>query len=210
MELTDSKTRCRHCGDSIRWTTANGVPAWAHDSTDLTVCFQSQRLAQPRGHGTGYQPTPLEDIDYWFDHLPLQDSMARTFVDVGCGEGVVLERWRLRSSEHYQHPLLVGIESDIDLAAYAAPHADMLLTGDAATFDYSSLPQPLLLWLFNPFGLEPMMQLIERLQGLDVWVVANNVQHVAAMQEAGYELRSYWWRGERENVWFWLSNGGTA
>jgi len=163
-----------------------------------------------RGHGTGYQPTPLADIDYWFDHLPLQDSMARTFVDVGCGEGVVLERWRLRSSELDQHPLLVGIESDIDLAASAAPHADMLLTGDAATFDYGSLPQPLLLWLFNPFGLEPMMQLIERLQGLDVWVVANNVQHVAEMQAAGYELRSYWWRGERENVWFWLSSGGAA
>ena len=163
-----------------------------------------------RGHGTGYQPTPIEDIDYWFDHLPLKGTLTRTFVDVGCGEGVVLERWRLRSSELDQHPLLVGIESDIDLAAYAAPHADMLLTGDAATFDYARLPQPLLLWLFNPFGLEPMMQLIDRLQGLDVWVIANNVQHVAAMQEAGFELRSYWWRGEHENVWFWLSSGGTA
>jgi len=113
-----------------------------------------------RGHGTGYQPTPLEDIDYWFDHLPLKGTLTRTFVDVGCGEGVVLERWRLRSSELDQHPLLVGIESDIDLAASAAPHADMLLTGDAATFDYARLPQPLLLWLFNPFGAEPMMQLI--------------------------------------------------
>lgn len=162
-----------------------------------------------RGHGTGYQPTPIEDIDYWFDHLPVE-LFTRTFVDVGCGEGVVLQRWRELCDAADEHPLLVGIESDIDLAAYAAPHADMLLTGDAATFDYARLPQPLLLWLFNPFGAEPMQQLLDRLQGLDVWVIANNIIHVAAMQDRGYELRAYWWRGEQENAWFWLSNGGTA
>jgi hypothetical protein len=79
--------------------------------------------------------------------------MTRTFVDVGCGEGVVLERWALNCRQaadiDVMRLYMVGIESDIDLAQYAAPYCDRLITGDASTFDYSTLPQPLLLWLFN-------------------------------------------------------------
>ena len=163
-----------------------------------------------RGHGTGYQPTPLEDVDYWYKHLPRAGVQQRTLVDIGCGKGVVLRRWQERAAQDGWCPTVVGIESDPLLAATARlqvkRYRSSIRRANAVTFDYASLGGPLLIWLFNPFNAGKVRLLLPRLRGLDVWVIANNPEHVAVLQDDLWVMQAYWWRGEQENTWFWLSN----
>lgn len=163
-----------------------------------------------RGHGNGYQPTALADIDYWYKRLPREGIMQRTFVDVGCGKGVVLRQWQERADRDGWWPTVVGIESDWPLSVRAwlrvNRYRSRIYTADAIDFNYATLGGPLLLWLFNSFGPAECASWLPRLQGVDAWVIANRAEHVQLMMDAGWTMQAYWHRGEQENTWFWLSN----
>lgn len=153
------------------------------------------------GEGTGYHATPIKDILAWY-----RPDSSRTFIDIGCGKGRVLRMWHILNSQNSVTQTLVGIESDPELAAYAASKGDgkyTVVVGDAAKHDYSQYG-PVLCWLFNPFGDLKMKQLARKLDEADAIVIANNPAHVDIL------LRRQWqplvqYQGE-VNHWYMLGN----
>lgn len=158
------------------------------------------------GHGAGYQATPTSAIramyqrvsDLLGNQLPLY-----TFVDIGAGKGKVLREWGKCLEEDDQHQFIVGIESDGGFERALKDTGYTYVIADAITFDYAKLADRYIFWLFNPFGVEECKEWVKQLNGLDVVVVLNNIDHAWVLFEAGFEiLLEGTYVQERGNTWF--------
>jgi len=170
-----------------------------------------------RGHGTGYVPSPTRDIRDWVHYLNENEPQAfrRTFVDIGCGEGVVLTRWaKLTRALGFQQDM-IGIESDPELIGLADAYLRRagvqnvdLWQADATRVDYrAQTAGPLLCWLFNPFDVESVQRWSDAVNGIDTEVIANNPDHVKALIDKGWLMRHMMPHEWPRNAWFQLWNG---
>jgi hypothetical protein len=141
-----------------------------------------------------YEPTPfgvLEDMMLGLDI----DPARFTFADLGAGKGRILclaSAWPFRR--------IVGVELSEDLAAAARHNVSNLsvewqkcrrlevVNGDAATWE---LPEePLILYLFNPFGAAVIARLLDRIQASfdaaprDIYVLYYMPVHAALFTRA--------------------------
>ena len=118
-------------------------------------------------YGFNYQGSPPFDLAKLLEFANI-DYASTHFLDLGCGKGRML----LMASElGFTH--VTGVEISYELARIAQQNvADYrrqrkvppitVLTADVATFEIP--PQPLLVYLYNPFGAPVMAAIIRRLQ----------------------------------------------
>jgi len=127
---------------------------WRHnvDTGGITV---------PSAGDCGYKATPTSVVHALIAKVPVPHR-EYTFVDMGSGKGRAL----LVAAEYFRR--VIGVEynpefhrqAEANVARYRGPaHAPIqLLCADAASFQFPA--EPLVVYLFNPFGpevLEPML-----------------------------------------------------
>lgn len=133
--------------------------------TDTGIAAQPAPVA---GEASPYEPVQPSIVTQAIGTLPQDVLRHYSFVDIGCGKGrAVLAAARFPFKE------VIGIEIAPDLAAiaktnctrFAQRHPDAapmrIRQGDACELPDSS--GPLVLFLYNPFGVEKMRALADRL-----------------------------------------------
>jgi len=129
----------------------------------------------------GYQPTPPIILTSILQQLPIAHANY-TFVDLGCGKGVAL---LLASTFAFKR--IIGVEFAYEMSRsalrnierYRASRRDCppieVISKDAADFDFPQ--EPLVIYLFNPFGSNVLAQVIRNLRASvslqlhDLWIV---------------------------------------
>lgn len=113
--------------------------------------------------GVHYLPTPWLVLDWIHDCLP-SDKHRWIFIDLGCGKGRAL-----LSAADRGYKSVVGVEFAVELAKLARCNLARsglsqprvaVVEADAATFDFPD-DDPLVVFLFNPFG-PPVMNRVAR------------------------------------------------
>jgi SAM-dependent methyltransferase len=120
--------------------------------------------------GLYYAPTPAHHFKKLLGSLPISNPADFTFVDVGCGKGLLL----LLAAEH-GFGRAIGVELDRDLVEVArrnvrrflasAPHHAgriEIVEEDAAVYRFAE--EPTVVFLFNPFGEETLRALVSQMQ----------------------------------------------
>jgi predicted RNA methylase len=156
----------------------------------------------------GYEAIPAWLIREILGSIPLRPGIF-TFVDMGAGKGRAL----LVASE-FPFAKIVGVELSRELHAIAQKNVKRfrseaqkcknfcLLCMNA--LDYKFEPQPLVLFLFNPFGRETLQIILENLRASlrstprDIFVVYVNPTFNTLARSASYleRLKKHgsWWR----------------
>lgn len=157
--------------------------------------------------GTGYQPTASKDLAMMFravsEYEP--DFYKRTFVDIGAGKGKVMVKWASLLSKYGMSQRILGIELDSNLVQKArkrVPDGTAVIEADATRYDYASLDNRLLLWIFNPFNVSAFADMLYQLRGVDALMVMNNPTHVEHCLLKGMPVPVLRYRGEHRNSWF--------
>lgn len=165
--------------------------------TTRNVRIQKLEIASAnREHGHEYQPTPYGVLEDMLCGLGL-DYPRFVFVDLGCGKGRMI-----CSASQYAFMRIVGVEFSKELHAVAVENVEVLhsffdgrrcrdvraVHGDAASFD---LPlEPLVVYLFNPFGPAVLSRVLDRLQRSfdtlprDIYVLYYMPEHERVMGHA--------------------------
>lgn len=123
-----------------------------------TFCFVSRAavaIESDNGKfGLAYQRTPIHTIKDLFEHLTWKEDT--TFIDFGCGKGLVL----LAAAEH-SFKRIIGVEYSSDLAKIARKNVSQfrgalrsretieIVHGDAAQFEFPNAPT--ICYFYNPF-----------------------------------------------------------
>jgi hypothetical protein len=142
-----------------RFATNTASPVWPWD-------LPSIRASSPEVHG--YEAVPVQGVREALRRLPLE-SFAFTFVDLGSGKGRAL----LVASE-FPLAKIVGVELSAELHAIAEKNIELyrphpqpcrkfqLVMMDAA--EYAFPPEPLVLFMYSPFGEKTMQRVLANLQ----------------------------------------------
>jgi hypothetical protein len=160
-------------------------------------------------YGNGYQPTAVKDVALMYRAVKAYepDFHTRAFVDVGAGKGKVLVKWRSLLAKDGLQQIVTGVEIDPVLHAKSADRGPVFLA-DAAGFDYHMISDRLILWVFNPFGVEQFAELMQAVAGIDCLIVANNPAHVEVCINLGMAVTHVEWRGDQRNSWFLIDSKG--
>ena len=135
---------------------------------------------------SGYGPSPAYDSELILKQLPVHRE-GYAFVDLGCGKGLVL---MLASQLGFRR--IIGVEFARNVYEIAVANLDKfrrkadvqpieVILGDAAEFAFP--PEPLVVYLYHPFGPEVMLPVLENLRASvsedprDCWVVYVNPVH---------------------------------
>ena len=116
------------------------------------------------------------------------------FVDIGCGKGKASIVWARECARRGLAQRVVGMDYIGDFVRTAERNAAQLLLegtefiqADAASFDYSAIGRPLILYLYNPFDGVLLERVLQRLQGLGSVIVYNNPVHADVPIAAGWQ-----------------------
>lgn len=104
------------------------------------------------------------------------------FIDVGCGKGKVLCVWgKLFKNDEVN---LLGIEYSPELLAIADKNLQKmgtrnyeLICSDICELNFDFLENPCVFYLFNPFDAQMMLKFINKITGIDCFVIYNNPVH---------------------------------
>jgi len=132
------------------------------------------------------------------------DRSQFTFVDIGCGKGRAL---MMAARQPWKR--LIGIEFSASLCAVARTNLARVAADQPVEIrcqdarDFEPPPGPLVLFLYNPFGYEPMRVVADRVKASfdaaprQIFVVYTNPFHAVAWPEAGFRERA---RGELHTI----------
>lgn len=145
-----------------RWRRRRAIDARLNIRTRGQVALSSLQIDSPNADlGVKYQPSPPADFRALMDRLEV-DHERFTFVDLGAGKGICL-----CLAAAYPFRQIVGVEFSPALAAIARDnvarlhlpqqrcHDLLVVCADAAHFAFP--PDPLVVYLFNPFQ-EPVVR----------------------------------------------------
>lgn len=115
-----------------------------------------------------------------------KEALQATFIDLGCGKGRALIL-----AKEAGFTKIKGVEFSSKLASVAKQNVSkdvQVLCGDAGNYKFTD--EPVVLFLYNPFGPEVLLRVLENLQGArQVWVMYINPVH-ADMFTMMFELGS--------------------
>lgn len=137
-------------------------------------------------YASEYGPSPAYDFELILKQLPV-DCRKYTFVDLGCGKGLVL---MLASQLGFSR--IIGVEFARNLYEIALANLDKfrrsadaqpieVILGDAVEFAFPT--EPLVVYLYHPFGPEVILPVLTNLRASlsehprDCWVVYVNPVH---------------------------------
>lgn len=135
-----------------------------HPYDDLTGCDTSGMVHRRRlgPDAEDYQPIDPDVFRAALAHIE-EDFSRFTFVDVGCGKGRAL-----LLAEEYDFCKIIGVEFSQRLTKIAAANAARIgsrrifvACDDAREFQFP--PEPLLVFLYNPFSGEIFRSVVQRL-----------------------------------------------
>lgn len=153
-----------------RWPDPTGIEfdrCYGVDTTGITPISELQISNPSWVYGFDYQAVEVFAIETLLDGLGI-DYTASVFVDLGAGKGRVV---MIASKLPFRR--LIGVEISPDLAKQAlhnfvqferaggnARERSMVI-GDCAAYEFPH--EPLVIFLYNPFGAKIMTQVIENL-----------------------------------------------
>lgn len=115
------------------------------------------------------------------------------FVDIGCGKGKVPIVWSRECARLGLAQRIVGIDYIGSFVRTARRNAARLeaadiafVQADAAAFDYTTIGNPLIVYLYNPFDATLLERVLRRLRALDTVLVYNNPVHADVPVAAGW------------------------
>jgi SAM-dependent methyltransferase len=135
-----------------------------HPYDQLTGCNTSGMIHSRRlgPEAEDYQPVDPDVFRAGIDLLP-EELAVFTFVDIGCGKGRAL-----LLAEEYSFRKIVGVEFSRRLAQIAAKNAAKIgsqrisvVHADARDFQFP--PEPLVVFLYNPFSGDILRSVMNRL-----------------------------------------------
>jgi SAM-dependent methyltransferase len=135
-----------------------------HPYDELTGCDTSGMIHRRRlgPDAEDYQPVDPGVFRAALAHIE-EDFSGFTFIDVGCGKGRAL-----LLAEEYDFRRIIGVEFSHRLATIAAANAAKIgsqrisvMRADARQFHFP--PEPLVVFLYNPFSGEIFRSVMQRL-----------------------------------------------
>lgn len=135
-----------------------------HPYDALTGCDTSGMIHRRRlgPYAEDYQPVDPDIFRSSLSHIE-EDLSRFTFVDLGCGKGRAL-----LLAEEYDFSRIMGVEFSRRLANIATANAARVRSrrisvehADARSFQFP--PDPLVVFLYNPFGGEILFSVMEHL-----------------------------------------------
>jgi len=146
-------------------------------------------------YASEYGPSPAYDFELILKQLPV-DCRKYTFVDLGCGKGLVL-----MLASKFGFSRIIGVEFARNLYAIALANLDKfrrsadaqpieVILGDAIEFTFPT--EPLVVYLYHPFGPEVILPVLTNLRGSlsehprDCWVVYVNPVHHQVLADCDF------------------------
>jgi len=121
---------------------------------------------------------------------------AAQFVDLGCGKAKALLVYELRRRSVAHRPA-VGVEYDADLVATAVRNLGRIrpagagatvVRDDAANFRRHVSGAPLIVYLYNPFGLASLRRVLDELASIDHVLLYVDPVHREELLRRGYAV----------------------
>jgi len=137
--------------------------------------------------GVHYQASPEEAIANAIRFLNVHPNRT-TFIDLGCGKGrplIVAAELGFRQ--------IIGVEFAAELVEAAKAnlsHLGIVATVcrcDAAEFEFPE--EPMVVFLYNPFGPDVLTKVLENLRGHDVQIIYLNPRHADIVDRADFLTR---------------------
>jgi hypothetical protein len=147
-------------------------------------------------HAREYDPSPAFYFNAILSHLPIHYS-EYVFADLGCGKGLTLmlaSRFGfgriigVEFASNVYNVALANLEKFRRRAGMATPI--QVILGDAAEFQPPT--EPLVIYLYNPFGREVMTKMLANLQASlsghprNCWIVYVNPVHHDLLQDCEF------------------------
>jgi hypothetical protein len=137
-----------------------------------------------RKYGIDYRAVYPGEFEVGMKALPIKDFGSYTFIDLGAGKGRAL-----LMAQRYKFRRYIGVEFAKELHEYAAVnlqnYANIELNCmDAAEYRFPR--EPLVVFLYNPFGPEVMEKVADNLRGHNAFVVYVNPFFVKPWADAGF------------------------
>lgn len=170
------------------------------NNTDTTRSLpKDEYISRPESfsHGNDYACAFTSEIELAFNFLFNRlgvDFINFSFVDIGCGKGKVLIVWEKMLKSIGLTQRVLGIEYFLPLIQVAkenylnALHKNIhIYNGDAAKFDYHSLGNKQIIFMYNPFDEIILDQVLDKLVSVKSYIIYNNPVHAATIESHGFE-----------------------
>jgi SAM-dependent methyltransferase len=149
-------------------------------------------------HGLHYSSSWTSEIVFGFDACRKylgRDFENYAFLDIGCGRGKVQIKWQQLLQRQGLKQAVYGLDYyDHLIDAAQQNHRKVFqregtfFCADATEFDYRSLGNRLIVYLFNPFDDVILRAVLQRLEGHSVLVIYNNPEQEHVLRDGGYRL----------------------